>query len=142
MSGSNKSQLKPYILHAGESLPEHDAGVKASISSTGGKLTLIESHTNGGAPLHLHTKEDEYFYVVEGKIVVKCDGNIFHAEKGSFIFLPRDIAHEWDVESENGATVLMITVPAMLENFLHKFHAADSKEKRAAIADEFGLKFF
>src|ERR1043165_2964355 len=102
------SVLKPYILHPGESLSGHDPGVKASISSTGGNLTLIESHTRGGAPLHLHTKEDEYFYVVEGKIIVKCDENIFHAEKGSFIFLPRDTPHEWDVESKEGATVLMI----------------------------------
>jgi quercetin dioxygenase-like cupin family protein len=141
MNSSSGSPLKPYILHAGESLDGHDDGVKASISSTGGKLTLIESRTRGGAPLHLHTKEDEYFYVVDGKIIVKCNGKTFHGEKGSFIFLPKDIAHEWDVESENDATVLMITVPAMLESFLHKFHAASSKEDRSAIADEFGIKF-
>jgi len=138
---SSDVPVKPYILHAGQSLNGHDSGVKASISSTGGNLTLIESHTRGGAPLHLHTKEDEYFYVVEGKIIVKCDGNIFHAEKGSFIFLPRDTAHEWDVESKEGATVLMITVPAMLEDFLHKFHAASSREERTAVADAFGIKF-
>jgi len=141
MPASNNSKIEPYILHAGESLPGHDNGVKASISSTGGKLTLIESHTKGGAPLHLHTKEDEYFYVVEGEIIVKCDGQIFNAKKGSFIFLPRNIAHEWDVVGENGATVLMITVPAMLEDFLHKLHQADSKEGRAKIAEAFGIQF-
>jgi quercetin dioxygenase-like cupin family protein len=135
------SCLQPYILHAGQSLDGHDTGVKASISSSGGKLTLIESHTHGGAPLHLHTKEDEYFYVVEGEIIVKCNGEVFNAKKGAFIFLPRDIAHEWDVVGENGATVLMITVPAMLEDFLHKFHQAGSKEARESVAAAFGLKF-
>ena len=102
---------------------------------------MIESHTKGGAPLHIHTKEDEYFYVVEGKIVVTCGKEIFEADKGSFVFLPKNIPHSWDVVGEDGATLLMITVPAMLDVFLRKYHIANSKQEKDLVASEFGIKF-
>src|SRR5579859_1111055 len=66
MMTSDDSPAKPYVLGPGEGVPGFDAGVKASRLSTGGGLTLIESITAGGAPWHVHTREDEYFYVVEG----------------------------------------------------------------------------
>ena len=62
--------LIPYVLAAGEGVPDFDGSVKASRGSTGGALTFIESRTDGGAPMHVHEREDEYFYVVEGTLEV------------------------------------------------------------------------
>jgi len=55
--------VNPYILQAGEGVAGFDAVVKASRTSTGGHLSVIESRTKGGAPWHVHSREDEYFYV-------------------------------------------------------------------------------
>src|SRR5207248_1162423 len=55
-----------YVLGPGESVSGVGSDVKAGRVSTGGSLTLMESHTRGGAPLHIHSREDECFYVVEG----------------------------------------------------------------------------
>jgi len=136
-----KELPRPYMLEAESGVPGFGVGVKASVRSTGGGFTMIESSTKGGAPWHVHTREDEYFYVLEGKIVVWCGEEEFHAGPGAFVFLPRGIPHAWDVESEGKAKLLMMTVPAMLEEFLREFHAAKGQE-RDAVAAKHGITFF
>src|SRR5258707_2133098 len=92
--------LKPYLLPAGEGVEQFGPSVKASGSSTGGCLTVIESKTRGGAPWHVHSREDEYFYIVEGTLVVHCGEETYSAGPRSFVFLPRGIPHDWDVEGQ------------------------------------------
>ena len=134
-------ELEPYLVLPGEGVAGFDASVKASRDSTGGNLSLIESHTRGGAPWHIHTREDEYFYVIEGTIVVHVGEETYPAPPGSFVFLPRGIPHAWDVSGDGVATLLMITVPAMLEEFLKEFHAASTREDRDNVAAKYGLEF-
>jgi quercetin dioxygenase-like cupin family protein len=136
-----KEAPKPYMLLAAENVPGSANGVKASVGSTGGAFTLIESCTAGGAPWHVHSREDEYFYVVEGEITVWCGQETFQASPRSFVFLPRGVPHAWDVKSAGKATVLMMTVPAMLDEFLREFHAA-KPDQRDAVAQKYGLTFF
>src|SRR6266700_1385654 len=114
----NGSNPEPYLLKPGEGAPGFDAAVTASGLSTGGQFSLIESITKGGAPWHVHSREDEYFYVVEGTIIVYCGQEEFEAGPRSFVFLPRGIPHSWDVAGGGVATLLMMTVPASLEGFL------------------------
>jgi len=134
-------QTEPYLVLPGEGVAGFDASVKASGDSTGGNLSLIESHTRGGAPWHIHTREDEYFYVIEGTIVVHVGEETYQAPPGSFVFLPRGIPHAWDVSGDGVATLLMITVPAMLEEFLKEFHAASTREDRDKVAAKYGVEF-
>ena len=131
------STIKPYMLKAGEGLTSSE--LKASKISTGGLLTLIESHTDGGAPLHVHSREDEAFYVLEGTITVRCGDEHYEAGAGAFVFLPRGIPHSWDVVGEK-AKLLILTFPAMLEEFLDEFHSVPWEE-RDAVAEKYGIKF-
>lgn len=129
---------KGYILQPGEGVT--DASTKATGASTNGGLTLIESRTTGGAPLHVHTREDEYFYVLEGTLKVRLGDDVFEAGPRSFVFLPRGIPHEWDVVGDE-ATLLMLTVPAGLDEFLGEFHAAPTAEARSQVAAKYGITF-
>ena len=133
--------MQPYVLLSAQGLAGFDAAVKASRTSTGGNLSLIESHTKGGAPWHVHSREDEYFYVVEGTIIVQLAEEVFTAGPRSFVFLPRGIPHAWDVGGDGVATLLMMTVPAMLEEFLREFHAAATREARDVVAARYGIEF-
>src|SRR5688572_27294333 len=126
---ADKDYTQGYMLRAGEGVT--DSSTKASVASTGGMFTLIETRTTGGAPLHVHTREDEYFYVLEGTITVRLGDERFEAGARSFVFLPRNIPHEWDVVGEE-ATLLMMTTPAGLDTFLGEFHAAPTAEARQA----------
>src|SRR6516162_6184860 len=92
-------QRQSYMLKPGEGVAGFDASVKGAKSSTAGSFSMIESHTRGGAPWHVHSREDEYLYVLSGKLKVWCGKEVFDAEPGSFVFLPRGTAHAWDVTS-------------------------------------------
>jgi mannose-6-phosphate isomerase-like protein (cupin superfamily) len=140
MTTSDESNPKPYFLRAGEGVPGFGSDTKAAKASTGGLLTLIESRTTGGAPMHVHTHEDECFYIVEGTITVTCGDETFEAGPRSFVYLPRGVPHGWDVVGEE-ATLLMITVPGMLEEFLHEFHAVPWGEARNEVATKYGVTF-
>ena len=68
------------------------ATIKASNEGTGGKVAVIE-HTsphNSGSPLHVHHREDEWFYVLEGELTIWVDGQVIRAPAGSFVFGPQD----------------------------------------------------
>ena len=114
-----------------------DSDVKAGRASTGGSLTVIESRTAGGAPLHVHRREDEAMYVLEGSIWAKCGDDRFELEPRSFVFLPRDVPHAWDVDGDE-AVVLILTAPAGHELSLEEFHGGAD---RADLAERYGIEF-
>jgi quercetin dioxygenase-like cupin family protein len=130
---------RAYLLNAEEGL-DGDAGLKASRSSTGGALTLIESNTDGGAPPHVHQREDEAMYVLDGEITARVGDQQFRASRGGFLFMPRGEEHEWDVVSDR-AVVLIVAAPAGLEEFLAEFHAAGDWVGRDEVAARYGLEF-
>jgi quercetin dioxygenase-like cupin family protein len=96
------------------------ATIKSSAEGTGGRVAVIE-HTgpqNSGSPLHVHHREDEWFYVLEGELTIWVDGQVVHAPAGSFVFGPKDMAHTFTVSSPEGARFLLVTEPAGFESFM------------------------
>jgi mannose-6-phosphate isomerase-like protein (cupin superfamily) len=93
--------------------------VKASAETTGGAFGLLESTLPGGAspPLHVHHREDESFWVIEGQVRFRCGDLEVVAGPGSFVFLPRDIPHTFRVDSEDGARLLTLLTPGGGEGF-------------------------
>jgi quercetin dioxygenase-like cupin family protein len=130
---------RAYLLNAGEGL-DGDTALKASRSSTGGAMTLIESDTDGGAPPHVHSREDEAMYALDGEITVRVGDQRFAAKRGAFVFMLRGEEHEWDVVGER-AVVLILASPAGLEEFLAEFHAAQDWAGRDEVAARYGLEF-
>ena len=128
-----------YVLRTGEGIGG-DTALKASAASTDGSLTFIDSLTDGGAPPHVHAREDEAMFVIEGAIVAHIGDEEFHAGAGDFVFMPRGVQHDWDVEGSS-ARVLIIATPGGLERFLDEFHAAANWEARDTVAERYGLVF-
>ena len=62
---------------------------------TGGSISVIElrDQPGGGAPRHLHHREDETFHVIEGNYEFTCGNQIFVAGPGATVFGPRGIPH-------------------------------------------------
>ena len=139
---SESDGVKAYVTRPGEGVRGDDAGLKASGRSTGGALTLIESHATGGAPRHVHSREDESFYVIEGTITVRCGDDEFEAGPRSFVFLPRGIPHAWDVVEHQEAVVLILTVPGGFDEFMREFHEAGSDAARVEVARKHGIEMF
>jgi mannose-6-phosphate isomerase-like protein (cupin superfamily) len=67
-------------------------------------------------PLHIHTREDECFYVIEGAIACYIDGREVQVPAGGFIILPRGVPHRYELASEE-ARLLNLCVSAGFEGF-------------------------
>jgi mannose-6-phosphate isomerase-like protein (cupin superfamily) len=69
--------------------------IKVSGKDTGGTYAVIEevSPPSGGPPLHLHHREDEAFYVLEGEYEIQCGDDKFIASPGTFVLAPNKIPH-------------------------------------------------
>jgi mannose-6-phosphate isomerase-like protein (cupin superfamily) len=87
--------------------------IKATAETTGGAYGLIESWIAPGfsPPLHVHHREDEAFWVLEGDVSMRCGDRTFRAGPGSFVFLPRDIPHTFVVEGDTPARMLTLLTP-------------------------------
>src|ERR1700750_64042 len=93
--------------------------LKAGAEHTGGAYGLVDSWVRAGAspPLHVHHREDEAFYVLEGQVRFHCDGNDVMAGPGSFVFLPRGVPHTFHVEGDDDAHLLTLISPGGGERF-------------------------
>ena len=87
--------------------------IKATAASTGGAFGLVESLIAPGfsPPLHIHHREDESFWVLEGELSMRCGDRTFRAGAGSFVFLPRDVPHTFVVEGNTAARMLTLLTP-------------------------------
>src|SRR5262245_16837236 len=83
--------------------------------SNGGFL-LVEATLAPGTepPPHVHTREDELFYVLEGEFDVYIGKEAFKVEKGECVFLPRFQPHAFVIRSPR-LRVLALFTPAGLE---------------------------
>jgi quercetin dioxygenase-like cupin family protein len=85
---------------------------------TNGQLGVFEQllDRNGAPPLHIHHREDEAFYVLEGDLTVTVGEERLPAPTGAFVFLPRQIPHAFTVNSDR-ARFLTIITPGGFEDF-------------------------
>jgi mannose-6-phosphate isomerase-like protein (cupin superfamily) len=69
------------------------------------------------APLHLHTREDEYSYVIEGRMGALLGDEVVYAEQGDLVFKPRDQWHTFWNAGDEPCRILEIIAPAGFEDF-------------------------
>jgi mannose-6-phosphate isomerase-like protein (cupin superfamily) len=95
------------------------ATIKASAETTGGRVAVIEQRASRGAgsPLHVHHREGEWFYVLEGELAIWAGGQLVEASAGSFVYGPPDVPHTFTVTSPE-ARFLVGAEPAGFERFI------------------------
>jgi mannose-6-phosphate isomerase-like protein (cupin superfamily) len=69
------------------------------------------------APLHLHTREDEYSYVLEGRMGALLGDEVVYAEAGDLVYKPRNQWHTFWNAGDEPARILEIISPAGFERF-------------------------
>jgi quercetin dioxygenase-like cupin family protein len=123
MSVAASSGLEPIALQPGQGEAIWSFGVLATIKSstetTAGRVAVIEhlAPQGAGSPLHVHHREDEWFYVFEGALTFWIGGKVIEAPAGAFIYGPRDVPHTFIVSSHE-ARFLLVTEPAGFESFM------------------------
>ena len=109
----------------GEAVHLYALGVRFMIDgeTTGGAFSLVEHPLPPralGAPLHTHRNEDEYSYVLEGRIGIQLGDDILEAAAGDLVFKPRGIAHAFWNAGDEPARLLELISPAGFENYFRE----------------------
>jgi quercetin dioxygenase-like cupin family protein len=91
----------------------------ATGKDTNGAYTQVEHVVapGGGPPAHLHQREDETWYVVEGRVEFRIGDVTLLAQPGDYLRGPRGTAHVFQNVGERTARVLITFVPAGIEHF-------------------------
>jgi quercetin dioxygenase-like cupin family protein len=95
------------------------AEVKASAADTGGRYSLVEITAPAGhqVPLHVHYRDDEGFYVLEGSVTIHVGDETVELSAGQHAYGPRDVPHTFTI-GPDGAKMLWVLVPSGFEDFI------------------------
>jgi quercetin dioxygenase-like cupin family protein len=120
--------------------------VKVSGAESDGLCTVWEGRVQPGAVgagPHYHRGRDEFFYVLEGELVLRIGDETQVARQGTFAFVPRETVHGFHNASSESATLLVMHHPAGFEQFLDAMQEltarSGGKEERAALATRFDM---
>jgi quercetin dioxygenase-like cupin family protein len=114
-----------YLLDAGEGDAYWLLGmleiVKISGAETGGAFGMLEVTVRAGegSPWHVHHEEDEWLYVLEGRLSVWVGDKHMSLSPGSFAFGPKGVPHTFYGETDS-AKALVGFAPFQFEGFLHE----------------------
>jgi mannose-6-phosphate isomerase-like protein (cupin superfamily) len=91
--------------------------IKTTAEQTGGSYSIIEieSFPGNGPPPHIHHKEDECFYVVEGAFSVIMGDRAFDVADGDFVRIPKGTPHTYRNVGAIPGRILVILSPGGLE---------------------------
>lgn len=95
--------------------------MRSTGESTNGAFGLMEHWSmppGFASPYHVHHREDEAFYVLEGELAVVCDGQWLKAGPGTYVFGPREIPHGFKVIGKAPVRMLLLCAPGGFENFV------------------------
>src|SRR6516164_9928895 len=128
----------------------------ATGEDTGGKYALWEALVppGGGPPPHVHSREEEGFYILEGEITFTIGGQRLVAGAGMFTNMPVGTPHSFKNESSKPAKMLISVAPAGLEKMFMEIGlplaegattalptTREDIEKLLAIAPKYGIEF-
>jgi quercetin dioxygenase-like cupin family protein len=101
---------------------------KGEQTSNAFSLIYIEVHKGNEPPGHVHQREDESYYILEGAIRFWVGDTTIDAKAGDFIYLPKGVPHKFELQSDCVKELMWLT-PSGLEQWFwdNSAPAADRK---------------
>jgi quercetin dioxygenase-like cupin family protein len=110
---------------------------------TGGAYALIETANDPatGVRLHVHEREDETWFVLEGEYTFEVGGQTFRAGPGDYVFGPRNVPHSYANRTEAVARALIMVTPAGFEGFWRESATlAGAPAAHHALEEKYGVR--
>ncbi len=128
MSQENKDLklIQPGLIHSGEGRRFAIRGgiytIIASAEDTGGTYAMMEMliPPQGGPPPHIHSREIESFYILEGTLSFWLSDRKLSGSAGSLVIAPPGLSHTFKNEEDAPVRVLLLITPAGLEKFFQE----------------------
>ena len=134
----------------GESVTLQTIGVRFMIPGvdTGERLSLVEHPMPArglAAPLHRHNREDEYSFVLEGRMGALLGDDVVEAGPGDLVYKPRGQWHTFWNAGDEPARILEIIAPGGFEDFFDELVDAGGvanidPEILGALCERYGLE--
>ena len=132
-----KKGLERYDASQGPRIIGADEGESTYLGSVGARFMAWAEETGGGfsvlehpmpprrlaAPVHKHSREDEYSFVLEGRMGALLGDEVVYVEAGELAFKPRDQWHTFWNAGDEFCRVLEIISPGGFEHFFAEFGA-------------------
>lgn len=122
--------------------------IKATSADTDGVMTVMETVVPAGAspPRHMHSRESETFYVLEGEFEFEVDGERTQASTGSFLIAPANVPHQFRNVTDRPGKLLIVCQPGGFEAFVEAFVSLPTDQppdmgKMAQIGADHGISF-
>jgi quercetin dioxygenase-like cupin family protein len=116
------AKQKPFVLRPGEGetvfIRDAKYIYKAKTEDTGGAITVMETTIpRGSAPgQHIHHREFESFYLLDGEVTFQTGGQTLPALKGGLGLLPLGLPHQYTIDNDE-AKLILVGAPAGLDKF-------------------------
>lgn len=113
----NSTMNRPYIVKP-DATPRYILGTATIMCAAGANsygdadMWLGSFQPGQGIPMHLHTREDENIYVIEGELTVQTDEGELKVKAGEFVHLPNNSPHALWNRSESETKVFTIAAPS------------------------------
>jgi len=151
--------VKRFDASQGPRVVGPDGGKLVDLGSIGARMMAWTEETGGGfslvehpmpprrlaAPIHRHSREDEYSFVLEGRMGALLGEEVVHAEAGDFAFKPRDQWHTFWNAGDEPCRILEIISPGGFEHFFDELGAITASgdfkpEQLEELGERYGLE--
>jgi quercetin dioxygenase-like cupin family protein len=124
-ASSNAFALAAHEGRTREPLKIHGADVLVKLASADTNGAAVVFFHQGvpplsGPPLHRHSREDEWFYVLDGEITFEIDGRRTVLHAGGSAFAPRGTAHTFKNFRDSSAKMLVMVTPGGFQQFFEE----------------------
>jgi quercetin dioxygenase-like cupin family protein len=122
---------------------------KLTSEDSAGALTAFELSAlpQTGPYLHVHRREDEWYYVLSGEYLFKVDGESHTLPVGGSIWLPRGIPHVWANTSAAEAKLILVCQPGGFKKVFEemgsemgKVDSANAQRKMKEVLAKYGME--
>ena len=155
------TKLNRFDASQGPRIVAPNEGRLADLGSIGARMIAWTEETGGGfslvehpmpprslaAPIHRHSREDEYSFVIEGRMGALLGDDVVYAEPGDVAFKPRDQWHTFWNAGDEPCRILEIISPGGFEHFFDELGAVMESGAEpdpaglAELGDRYGLEF-
>jgi len=158
-TGMQGGDVKRFDASQGPRVVGPDGGKLVDLGSIGARMMAWTEETGGGfslvehpmpprrlaAPIHRHSREDEYSFVLEGRMGAMLGEEVVHAEVGDFAFKPRDQWHTFWNAGDEPCRILEIISPGGFEHFFDELGAITASgdfkpEQLEELGERYGLE--
>jgi len=116
---------------------------KVTSEDSGGTCTIFEMNAapRSGPFLHVHHREDEWYYVLSGEFLFRAAGEEHKLSAGASIWLPREIPHVWANTRTSEGKLILLCQPGGFEKFFDEIGKVPMEDKSPEVMRSLMAKY-